>query len=483
MQVQPFQPGVVKPEEDYLELQRLSAKLGIPVPMTFVTVESKDSDGIVVDHYHDRSRTFNRNFWNASLNMFSPTIAGALVNGAVMHGDGFYAVRDYVGSTFDWYNAVASYGNSMPWNPSLAVAGTATQGIVVGIGTADENFEHNRLCTRVPHAASGAGTLSYLAQNAAITSWNSGTNTWTVAVTRVMNNNSGATLNITETGIYGNAVQGTSVVATSVMFCRDKLGAAIDVLAGGTLTVTYTITLTLPTLYPTYSFNTHVAFLIFNDSATNGTTNFIDQSSYSRTVTVASAGPSYSATTPPTGMVSTANFTGTGYLTMVDDSVLELADKDWVLEFNIFAISATGTVLAKRANSTAFGTLLISRNSSTTLTISLSSNGTSYNVVNALSIASVAASTWYKIQIIKSGTRLQVFKDAVNSTQVNFSEPSVDTRLINNASNWSIGADLDGLLPFTGRISSMRLTVGHHRGLNVQSTATMSTVSLPLALT
>jgi hypothetical protein len=121
----------------------------------------------------------------------------------------------------------------------------------VGTGTTAESFEHVALVTPVAHG-NGAGQLSYTAQSATSVSYNAGTRVWTATYARILNNNSGGSITVAETGIYGVNTSNTGNLSNGAastnpyMLCRDLLGATVAVANAGQLTVTYTITLTFP---------------------------------------------------------------------------------------------------------------------------------------------------------------------------------------------------------------------------------------------
>src|ERR1035437_4904244 len=91
-----FQPGTIKPEADYLELERLGAKLGIPVPMMHIKVEARNPDGSLGSKYEGRSRTFNRIFWNRLFNF-----ASCFTSADVTFGAGLLSAKDQGASIVD----------------------------------------------------------------------------------------------------------------------------------------------------------------------------------------------------------------------------------------------------------------------------------------------------------------------------------------------------------------------------------------------
>jgi hypothetical protein len=241
---EPFVPGTVKPEADYEEFSRLGAKLGLPCPQAFISLESTAPDGALHDSFTDRSRTLNRNYWNWLFKLFAalvPTGSGAVSNALTadtLYGAGHMTNKNTAGTI--------SNGSSTGWGSgpgTVSAVAVDTNGIVVGTGTGAEAFDDFALGTKIAHG-NGAGQFAYNAMVQQMPSYNAGTLTWTATIVRIFNNNSGGTIVVGETGIYGLA----SAVSTTVpyMIMRDKLSSTVSVLNGGQLTVTYTMVLTFP---------------------------------------------------------------------------------------------------------------------------------------------------------------------------------------------------------------------------------------------
>lgn len=236
-----FQPGTVKPESDYEEFSRLGAKLGLPCPQAFIRLESRAQDGSLVDLYDDRSRTLNRNYWNWLFKCFAVMNGGGVLTSDTTYSAGHLTNKNTGGTIQNANSAAGSApGQFSPVCVSVATAGTQ-KGIVVGTGTATESFEDVALGTIIAHGSS-AGQLSYSAATFQQPSYNAGTLTWTTQMIRVFNNNSGGTIVVGETGIYGDFNGATQVY----MIMRDKLSPTVSVLNAGQLTVTYTFTLVFP---------------------------------------------------------------------------------------------------------------------------------------------------------------------------------------------------------------------------------------------
>jgi hypothetical protein len=128
--------------------------------------------------------------------------------------------------------------------------GLTTSGIVVGIGTDAESFDSYILSSK---CASGTGVnqFSYNACGLDSLNWvGSPTFTWTASWKRILNNNSGNTIVVTESGLIFKIYYGHEYASASqyvyILVNRDLLVSAENVLDAGQLTVTYDIVITFP---------------------------------------------------------------------------------------------------------------------------------------------------------------------------------------------------------------------------------------------
>lgn len=216
----------VHPESDYNEIARLGQKLGIPVLQVFLSLEVTKK-GKLIDSFKDRSRTFNRNFWNAQmmLNLLSPGVA-------TNFGAGYISMKAFPAGGV---NAITVMGG---WTP-LGIINSSNYGILVGIGTAAESFEGYKLSTLCANG-SGANQLVHTAASPNTQSYDAPSRTWTITLKRIFNNNSGAPIVAAETAIIATSSSG------AFMFNRDLLAEAVNIPVGAQLTVSYAFTLTLP---------------------------------------------------------------------------------------------------------------------------------------------------------------------------------------------------------------------------------------------
>ncbi len=198
-----------------------------PPPRTFVNMKVKMPNGVEVLDYSFRSKSWVRNMYNFMLGK-----AFGAGNNDATYGAGLTSIKE----TNATIESIATLWTSA-MTPNTTTSG-GNVGIVVGTGTAAESFEDYILGAKVAHGT-GSGQLSYVDQ-ASITgtlAYTAGTKTWAVDIVRILNNNSGGTITIGETGIYYYASSGTKIA----MMCRDKLASAVDVVDTAQLTVTYTM--------------------------------------------------------------------------------------------------------------------------------------------------------------------------------------------------------------------------------------------------
>jgi hypothetical protein len=126
--------------------------------------------------------------------------------------------------------------------------------------------------------------------------------------------------------------------------------------------------------------------------------------------------------------------------------------------------------MVKRTAAAAFGPFAIVRNS-TSIQVSMSSNGTTNDVANAVTIGTVAVDTWYHVALYRVGTAIY---GSVGGT-VTTVNASTSATLINNASAIFIGADSASQV-YSGYISSLRMVVGS----SVYTSSNFTPPDLPL---
>lgn len=155
-----------------------------------------------------------------------------------------------------------------------------------------------------------------------------------------------------------------------------------------------------------------------------------------------------------------AQFDGTPstFLSVADNANLELGSGDWCIELwlQINSIAAGAyTLLSKRLDNANVGAFLLDR-SGNNLRFYLSSNGTAWNIVNGVTIASLMApQTWINIAIYRIGNAVY---SAVNGVVTNRYSGAAFT-VFNTATPNYIGADSNANW-WAGLLGPMRWTIG-----------------------
>ena len=215
-------------ENDYIKLIHLSQRLKIPIMLAHIIVESF-IDGRLHQKFEGRSHTWVRNFWNL-ITVYPCDLPLVATN----FGAGYLSLKQISA-------AVSALNKDQHEISNLGPISNSTYGILCGRGSNAESFESYALTTPITHGT-GANQLSHRAQNATTQEYTAGTKTWNMNLVRLFDNLSGSTISVTETAI----VIYTSAYGYKVMLCRDLLGAPVDVLNNGVLSITYPLSIVFP---------------------------------------------------------------------------------------------------------------------------------------------------------------------------------------------------------------------------------------------
>jgi len=190
-------------------------------PRLFIDLEVRDKDGNVIQRHRQEGKSFLWNLigflWqlfqgNNSVNLYEPSITTG-------------------SATCETTCSVPVQGS---YFSVVAPSGTTQYGIVIG-GSNTSNT--TSVCSLYSPLTSG---ISYGATSVASQlTINSTQGTISFTITRQFQNNSGSSITVQEVGI---AIQGNGCYP---VLARDVLSSAVSVPNGGTLTVTYTIQLTI----------------------------------------------------------------------------------------------------------------------------------------------------------------------------------------------------------------------------------------------
>ncbi len=229
-------------EAKYAELRGKCRDLGVPCPPEIhIGLKVHDKDGNLTFDDIQRGHSWTRNFYN----YLFMTTADAPGSGSSNFAAGYLSGKGPSGTLYGATYCAARGGTS---SDSLILAGgvhnnttTTEYGIVVGTGVTAESPELFTLATLILSGAT-SGKLAYQAMVAPVVAYTAGTKTWKNTVTRVMNNNSGGSITVTETGLYSmlKLADGT---AYNYMVERTLLSPSVAVGNGAQLTVTYEISM------------------------------------------------------------------------------------------------------------------------------------------------------------------------------------------------------------------------------------------------
>ena len=158
-------------------------------------------------------------------------------------------------------------------------------------------------------------------------------------------------------------------------------------------------------------------------------------------------------------LAGSAGFDGSGdYLSMADSAAIEPGSGNFCIEFWFYPtlLTGTATLFTKRATGTGFGPYLIQRVNDL-ISISLSSNGTSWDILNAQSLlGNLTVNTWYRVVLYREGNNF--YGGCVNTSGTQLIVNTAAT-LVNNTSAIYIGGD-SNTNSFFGNIGSLRMTIG-----------------------
>lgn len=238
-------------EKDYEELERLGAKLHIATPTAKwgFKLEKQDS-GEVLYETTERAHSWVRNAYTMLIsnmcadgvtqNSYGTGVLGIKSTGATawQAANGAYSISPSVS-----VNSGATNALRYPGNGFVGAAGSTTNGIVIGTGTAAYSFDDYKLASMVSNG-NGTGQMAYSA-GTGVDNWDSTNKIYTSSFVRIINNNSGADIVINEVGIIMNTYSPAGYYYNCLMV-RDLLETPITVPTDSKLTITYN----MQTLFP-----------------------------------------------------------------------------------------------------------------------------------------------------------------------------------------------------------------------------------------
>jgi hypothetical protein len=166
----------------------------------YIIVEVKNKNGNIIKRHKQRSHSFVANFLNGLYNIWSST--------------------------------------NYPCSGSLA----NSSGILIGTGTTPPSPQDTSLTNPIANGT-GSGQMVY-PSSPTFGSVKINGNTSSFTIQSTITNNSGASITVTEVGLYGTPGSGCKYNTFDGLFTHDLLSSPITVPNGTAITITYTISVT-----------------------------------------------------------------------------------------------------------------------------------------------------------------------------------------------------------------------------------------------
>jgi hypothetical protein len=198
---------------------------------------------------------------------------------------------------------------------------------------------------------------------------------------------------------------------------------------------------------------------------------FIENSSNAYTLTFAGSPQirSFAPFVDTDTTTGSAYFDGTGdFLTIADNAAMELGAGDFCVECWIYPTSVTNTAIIIDKRSGTYGPLLIWRSTST-LQLYMSSNNSSWDLANGVTIGALIVNTWYHVAVTRSGTSVRGF---VNGSQIG--STSTNSNTYNSGTLFYIGVTDTSNNAFNGYLDDVRITKGFARTITLPTSAAIA---------
>lgn len=198
--------------------------------------------------------------------------------------------------------------------------------------------------------------------------------------------------------------------------------------------------------------------LLLNCNGANGSTTLTDSSTSGKTATRVGTPTISTAQSVYDGASLLVDGSAGSYFTFADHADFEFGTGDFTIEFRVrfTSTAAQQAVLAKSA-AAAFGPFVFYAASGGALAFYSSSNGSSWDIANAVTIGTLSANTWYAVAVTRSNYTFRTFFDGVK-----ISEWSNFTSLYNGTDLVYIGS-YGGNSSYSmqsGYIDELRITKG-----------------------
>ena len=237
-------------EAKFAALRKNCRELGVPAPPEIhIGFEVVDKNGVLVLQDKQRGHSWTRNWYNAMLS----GVTGVTATGSTF-GAGHISGKDTAGTVQGNTSRGAGCTGSGNFTSGGYVYNSDTSstdnGIVVGTDDGAFSAEAYELGALIAHGT-GTGQMSYGGQDLPTSDYDSTADNekWTITHTRILNNNSGAAIEVKEVGLIWGTLNTTS--ANRFRFTglsqyldeRSVLNPTVTVPDGAQLTVTYEISM------------------------------------------------------------------------------------------------------------------------------------------------------------------------------------------------------------------------------------------------
>jgi len=151
----------------------------------------------------------------------------------------------------------------------------------------------------------------------------------------------------------------------------------------------------------------HDTLLLLQSDTTDGSTTFTDSSQVGRTVTV--VGDTQHSTSIKKFGASSILFDGTGdYLTIADSTDWDFGTGDFTVDFWGYNLGGSDSNVVMFGDSSY--NLTVGYIHTTTLVTYISSNGSSWDLANAVSMGTFPSTNWVHYALVRSGTSFKTYK-------------------------------------------------------------------------
>jgi hypothetical protein len=206
---------MLDPQEEarFDELKSMCRELKVPTPPEIMIGLQVHEGGVLTFDDVQRGHSWTRAYWNLLCYR--------------------YGVYKDSGNTWEAGSLGVRIYTSAVWNPST-IGYWSYYAIVIGTGDTAFSLLNYTLATKI-NSGNGSGELLQGSMSVGTPTYDAGTHIWSNTFSMVSNNNSGGSITVKETGLYGSAA--------NILLERSVLSPTVAVANGAQLTVTYSISM------------------------------------------------------------------------------------------------------------------------------------------------------------------------------------------------------------------------------------------------